>query len=74
MSYFPVLDHPEILQEQNSSGHRYDARDSADEPVRGKGHGAFVCAEIKPAKRPKPEKGNSVKSRMTSPRLFLQNS
>ncbi|KAM6139345.1 LOW QUALITY PROTEIN: ciliary microtubule inner protein 6 [Phoenicopterus ruber ruber] len=85
---------PEILQEQTSFSCRYNARDSADEPIQGKRHGAFVCAEIKPAsaivpkgteiflsakgscslERPKPEKGNSVKSRMTSPNLFLQNS
>ncbi|KAM6298324.1 LOW QUALITY PROTEIN: ciliary microtubule inner protein 6 [Aegotheles albertisi] len=84
---------PEI-QEQTSFSHWYNARDSANEPIRGKRHGAFVCAEIKPAsaivpkgteiflsargscslERPKTEKGNSVKSRMTSPSLFLQNS
>ncbi|XP_010573365.1 PREDICTED: uncharacterized protein C2orf73 homolog [Haliaeetus leucocephalus] len=66
---------PEILQEQTSFSHQYNARDSANELIRGKRHGAFVCAEIKPAsEQPKTEKGNSVKSRMTSPSLFLQNS
>ncbi|XP_009317917.1 PREDICTED: LOW QUALITY PROTEIN: uncharacterized protein C2orf73 homolog [Pygoscelis adeliae] len=40
---------PEILQEQTSFRHRHNARDSANEPIRGKRHGAFVCAEIKPA-------------------------
>ncbi|KAM6272135.1 LOW QUALITY PROTEIN: ciliary microtubule inner protein 6 [Spheniscus humboldti] len=39
---------PEILQEQTSFLHRHNARDSANEPI-GKRHGAFVCAEIKPA-------------------------
>ncbi|KAM6084896.1 LOW QUALITY PROTEIN: ciliary microtubule inner protein 6 [Theristicus caerulescens] len=39
----------EILQEQTSFSHRYNARDSANEPIRGTRHGAFVCAEIKPA-------------------------
>ncbi|KAM9257672.1 LOW QUALITY PROTEIN: ciliary microtubule inner protein 6 [Cariama cristata] len=84
---------PVILQEQTSFSHWYNARHSANEPIRGK-HEAFVCAEIKPAsaivpkgtemflsaegscslEQPKTEKGNSVKSRMTSPNLFLQNS
>ncbi|CAM9891043.1 unnamed protein product [Bubo scandiacus] len=65
---------PEIFQEQTSFSHQSSAGDSASKPIRGKRHGAFVCAEIKPAKWPKTEKGNSVKSRMTSPSLFLQNS
>ncbi|KAM9271632.1 LOW QUALITY PROTEIN: ciliary microtubule inner protein 6 [Morus bassanus] len=85
---------PEILQEPTSFSCQYNTRDSANEPIRGKRHGAFVCAEIKPAsaivpkgteiflsargscslERSKTEKGNSVKSRMTSPSLFLQNS
>ncbi|KAM6207316.1 LOW QUALITY PROTEIN: ciliary microtubule inner protein 6 [Sarcoramphus papa] len=84
----------EILQKQTSFSHQYNARDSANEPIQRKRHGAFVCAEIKPAsaivprgteiflsargscslEQPKTEKGNSVKSRMTSPSLFLQNS
>ncbi|KAM5227879.1 LOW QUALITY PROTEIN: ciliary microtubule inner protein 6 [Ctenodactylus gundi] len=40
--------------------HQYDARNSVNEPVRGKRHGAFVQKEIKSGSRPIVPKGTEV--------------
>lgn len=40
--------------------HQYDARKIPNEPIRGKRHGAFVQAEIKPGSRPTVPKGTEV--------------
>ncbi|XP_072624460.1 ciliary microtubule inner protein 6 [Canis lupus baileyi] len=40
--------------------HQYDARKIPNEPIRGKRHGAFVQAEIKPGSRPIVPKGTEV--------------
>ncbi|KAM4904232.1 LOW QUALITY PROTEIN: ciliary microtubule inner protein 6 [Sylvia borin] len=74
----------ELLQEQTSFSHWYNARESGNEPIRGKIKPMSAIApkgtEILPSargscspERPKTEKGNSMKS-MTSPTFFLQNS
>uniref|UniRef100_A0A8B9PTX4 Chromosome 2 open reading frame 73 n=1 Tax=Apteryx owenii TaxID=8824 RepID=A0A8B9PTX4_APTOW len=80
---------PKILQEQTSFSLQCNARESPSEPIRGKvrqyktsewsivpeGTEIFLSARGSCSlEQPKTEKGNSVKSRMTSPSLFLQNS
>ncbi|KAM6180338.1 ciliary microtubule inner protein 6 [Erethizon dorsatum] len=40
--------------------HQYDARNSPNEPIRGKRHGAFVQREIKPGSRPIVPTGTEV--------------
>ncbi|XP_063085448.1 uncharacterized protein C2orf73 homolog [Cavia porcellus] len=40
--------------------HQYDARNSPNEPIRGKRHGAFVQREIKPGSRPAVPMGTEV--------------
>ncbi|XP_005391087.1 PREDICTED: uncharacterized protein C2orf73 homolog [Chinchilla lanigera] len=40
--------------------HQYDARNSPNEPIQGKRHGAFVQREIKPGSRPRVPTGTEV--------------
>ncbi|KAG8443696.1 hypothetical protein GDO86_009028 [Hymenochirus boettgeri] len=51
---------PKLLLEQISFLHKYDARTTPSEPIRGKRHGAFVWTEIKTESRPAVPQGTRL--------------